>query len=273
MLPIRPSWTSQHLDSSCPPQSLRARRSFTTPGQSSASTWSDDTISLRPLRSVSAEPRRTRSDSGGSLLSSSSEGSDPVGEGVEARPLARPRYRRRRWQMRSLEKGHEKGSGSSSSSASSSSSSDSGKSDPKPEKHHHSHPHDTLHLSKKTKGLITFGLLVFLLAAGGFIAWQWGKQIYAEVKDFVVFPEVKTPVDLTGLAGSIFGEATSHIVGAFNTATAAVVGAEATATAAVAGAAQTAAAAVTNVAADAGDKIKDGVGDAGKAIGGLFGGH
>lgn len=40
--------------------------------------------------------------------------------------------------------------------------------------------------------MITFGLLVFLLAAGGFIAWQWGKQIYAEVKDFVVFPEVKT---------------------------------------------------------------------------------
>ncbi|GAA5993517.1 hypothetical protein JCM10908_000628 [Rhodotorula pacifica] len=139
---------------------------------------------------------------------------------------------------------------------------------------------DTLHLSKRTKGLITLVVLVTLCAAGGFVAWKYGTKIYAEVKDFVVFPPLKTPVDITQVLGSVWGEATEHVVGAFSTATAAVAGAEKTATSAVAQAGQTAVAAVTGAAGQAGDAAKDaggkvtaGLGDAGKAIGGLFGGH
>ncbi|GAA5885868.1 hypothetical protein JCM3774_005808 [Rhodotorula dairenensis] len=143
---------------------------------------------------------------------------------------------------------------------------------------HHRHGHgsddddgdakDTLHLGKRTKGLITLGVLVVVCAAGGFVAWKWGTEIYAEAKDFMTFPELKTPVDLTGAIVSVWGEATEHVVGAFSTATAAVAGAEKTATSAVAGAAETAAAAITNVAQDAGKKVED----VGKKIGGIFGG-
>jgi hypothetical protein len=27
---------------------------------------------------------------------------------------------------------------------------------------------------------------------GGFVAWKWGTQLYADAKDFLFFPELKT---------------------------------------------------------------------------------
>ncbi|GAA6026089.1 hypothetical protein JCM8202_002517 [Rhodotorula sphaerocarpa] len=197
-------------------------------------------------------------------------GSDSSDEKRGKESLLRPGRARKRWVMHSHGKAHhqrrrdEKGTGSSEEESDSGSGSD-GDDDG-------NHRGDTLHLSTKTRTLITLAFLVILLAAGGFVAWNWGKTIYSDTKDFLIFPTVTTPIDLTGLAGSVFSEATAHVVGAFSTATAAVVGAEQTATAAVAGAEQTATTAVAGAAKDAGSKVTAGLGNAAGAIGGIFGG-
>ncbi|BGP62306.1 hypothetical protein NBRC10512v2_003636 [Rhodotorula toruloides] len=120
------------------------------------------------------------------------------------------------------------------------------------------------HLSKHTKRIIIFSVLAVVILAGAFIAWKWGKSIWDHAVDFVTFPTVTTPLDLTSAFMSVVGDVTSHVVGAFSTATAAVAGAEHTATSAVAGAAETATHAVAGAAQTA-------VGAITKGIGGIFG--
>jgi len=48
------------------------------------------------------------------------------------------------------------------------------------------------HLSKKTKTIITLVVLVLLVAAGGFVAWKWGTELYDDAHDFMIFPTVTT---------------------------------------------------------------------------------
>ncbi|GAA6028920.1 hypothetical protein JCM8097_001506 [Rhodosporidiobolus ruineniae] len=103
------------------------------------------------------------------------------------------------------------------------------------------------HLSKRNRNILIVVVLVLIIAGGAFAYWKWGSEIVADVVDFVTFPTMTTPVDLTSAVMSVVSVATSKVVGAFSTATAAVVGAESTATAAVAGAAETAASGVAQI--------------------------
>lgn len=48
------------------------------------------------------------------------------------------------------------------------------------------------HLTKRTKRLVTLGVLVVVCAVGGFVAWNWGSDLYADAEDFMTFPELKT---------------------------------------------------------------------------------
>ncbi|GAA5897195.1 hypothetical protein JCM5296_002249 [Sporobolomyces johnsonii] len=103
-----------------------------------------------------------------------------------------------------------------------------------------------IHLSKRQKtGCIAVTLLL-IIGISAFVYYKWGTEVYADVKDFVIFPTVTTPVDLTSAVMSVVSLVTSKVVGAESTATSKIVGAESTATAAVVGAATTAAAAITS---------------------------
>ncbi|BGP26656.1 hypothetical protein JCM10295v2_005609 [Rhodotorula toruloides] len=67
--------------------------------------------------------------------------------------------------------------------------------------HHHRNAEDDgeddddgkqLHLSKRTKRIITFSVLAVVILAGALVAWKWGKSIWAHAVDFVTFPTVTT---------------------------------------------------------------------------------
>ncbi|BGP18712.1 hypothetical protein JCM10213_009190 [Rhodosporidiobolus nylandii] len=102
-----------------------------------------------------------------------------------------------------------------------------------------------VHLSKRTKSILIVVVLALVIGLGALVYHKgWGKTAYNDVHDFVVFPTVTTPVDLTSAIMSVVGDVTKAVVGAEQTATSAVVGAATTAAAAITqGAAQ-----VTNVA-------------------------
>ncbi|GAA5859307.1 hypothetical protein JCM1840_004555 [Sporobolomyces johnsonii] len=120
-----------------------------------------------------------------------------------------------------------------------------------------------IHLSKRQKtGCIAVTLLL-IIGISAFVYYKWGTEVYADVKDFVIFPTVTTPVDLTSAVMSVVSLVTSKVVGAESTATSKIVGAESTATAAVVGAATTAAAAITSKSSHVG-------GDITKGLGGIF---
>ncbi|TNY20576.1 hypothetical protein DMC30DRAFT_246099 [Rhodotorula diobovata] len=170
-----------------------------------------------PAPSAPARTRSSSSPSSSSSSSSSSSESDAPAPLLARRPTQGTSRRagevrvaaegRTEWVMRS--RGKRRGGGQDSGSGSGSDDGGGGGgSKGKP------------HLSKKTKTTVTLVLVVLLLAGGGFVAWKWGNELYTDAHDFMIFPPVKTPVDVTEAIMSVVGVATSKVVGAFNTATA-----------------------------------------------------
>ncbi|GAA5858895.1 hypothetical protein JCM8547_007146 [Rhodosporidiobolus lusitaniae] len=146
----------------------------------------------------------------------------------------RGRKGRKVWTMRSRSKSRHKDLESGSSSDSGSDDDDGG--GRKGGKH--------IHLSKKQRNTVVGVTVLVLIAAGGFVAWKYGKTGVTEVQDFVTFPTMTTPFDLTSFFMSIFSDITSAIMMAESVLTSAVMYGESVATSAIVMAAETAASAV-----------------------------
>ena len=59
------------------------------------------------------------------------------------------------------------------------------------------------HLSKRQKTGCIAVTLVLIIGISAFVYYKWGTEVYADVKDFVIFPTVTTPVDLTSAVMSV----------------------------------------------------------------------
>ncbi|GAA6033153.1 hypothetical protein JCM8097_002971 [Rhodosporidiobolus ruineniae] len=57
----------------------------------------------------------------------------------------------------------------------------------------------TTHLSPRNKKIVIGVVIALIILVGGLLAWKFGS----DVKDFVTFPELKTPEDLTSDIASV----------------------------------------------------------------------